>query len=490
MGKVDRPAGAERVPVGALRYPRRANRDSPRRGGAAIVRLSREPLMFKIQLSKFRCFYDQQPLEIRPITFLVGENSAGKTTFMAAVRILMESFIRVPQNPFNRDPYFLGGFDQIAHYRGGVRGRAKDFCLEVAVPASEASAGRRAPAVATRHRLTFVKGSSPQPELNEYEFTTPDADVVLSLAGNKVSLKLIVGGQEKLVYEPRRLPPMAALRKDLSYLRYVFDEIAFSAQGVALPPDSRVTKISPDLTPTIDLLIKHYTASTRFLQRRIFASAPVRTQPLRTYTPSEIEPSSEGAHVPLEMARQKISSPDEWEGIHERLKTFGQNSGLFEDVDIRLLGTRDGDPFQVVVKTKGQPFNLVDVGYGVSQALPIIYQLEQPRQHDTFFLQQPEVHLHPRAQAELGSVVARLSRQRANSMFLLETHSDYLIDRVRMEVKAGKLDHRNVTIIFFDKHPHEVQAKNIYLSEQGEISWPPHNFRAFFLEEHARLLGL
>ncbi|HUZ75304.1 MAG TPA: AAA family ATPase [Stellaceae bacterium] len=132
--------------------------------------------------------------------------------------------------------------------------------------------------------------------------------------------------------------------------------------------------------------------------------------------------------MPLEMARQKISSPAEWDGVHQRLKNFGQRSGLFEDIDIRLLGKRDGDPFQVTVRGNGPPFNLVDVGYGVSQALPIIYQLEQSRQHDTFLLQQPEVHLHPRAQAELGSVIARLSKQRSASLFMVETHSDYIID--------------------------------------------------------------
>lgn len=194
--------------------------------------------------------------------------------------------------------------------------------------------------------------------------------------------------------------------------------------------------------------------------------------------------------MPLEMARQKISAPAEWEGVHTRLMNFGQRSGLFDDIDIRLLGKRDGDPFQVMVKTKGQPFNLVDVGYGVSQALPIIYQLEQTKQHDSFLLQQPEVHLHPRAQAELGSLVSRLSKQRANALFMLETHSDYIIDRVRMEIAAGRLDHRAVTIIFFDKHEHEVEATNIYLSEKGDILFPPANFRAFFLAEHQRLLGL
>lgn len=437
--------------------------------------------MYSVRLTNFRCFYAPVSLEVRPVTFLVGENSAGKTTFLAATRVLMESFLRSPQNPFNRDPYFLGGFDQIAHYRGGVKGRAKQFCLEITIPPDQSvdTPARRKPTVQTIHRMTFVKGSSPQPELNEYEFSTPDATVHLDLS-EKVALKIISNGKEILSITPQRLPPPGLMRKDMSYLRYVFDEVSMMYQ--------RGQNTEQNLM--MDSLFQNYRASVFYVQRRVFASAPVRTQPLRTYTPSEIEPSSEGSHVPLEMARQKISSPTEWESVHQRLMNFGQRSGLFEDIDIRRLGKRDGDPFQVVVKTKGQPFNLVDVGYGVSQALPIIYQLEQSRQYDAFLLQQPEVHLHPRAQAEIGSLVARLSKQRPSALFMLETHSDYIIDRVRMEVAEGRLDHKNVTIVFFDKLEHEVEATNIYLSEKGEIINAPVNFRQFFLEEHSRLLGM
>jgi predicted ATP-dependent endonuclease of OLD family len=63
--------------------------------------------MFQVQLTSFRCFAKTAPLEVLPITFLVGENSAGKTTLLAAVRLLLQIFTRSPQNPFNSDPYYL-----------------------------------------------------------------------------------------------------------------------------------------------------------------------------------------------------------------------------------------------------------------------------------------------------------------------------------------------------------------------------------------------
>lgn len=442
--------------------------------------------MFYIRLSDFRCFASDSPaVEVRPITFLVGENSAGKTSFLAGTRLLLESFVRAPQNPFNRDPYHLGGFQQIARYRGGRGGRADRFSLELMVPAStgDQTSQRprpRQPSTEIRHKLTFGKGA-PQPELISYEFGNSELLAIITVS-DKVSVNLVENGKVVAEYRPERLPPMQAVRRDVSYLRFVFDELAYSRNSPA--SEDRA------LRERINKLTQQFRQSFKYVATRVFASAPVRTQPLRTYTPSEVTGSSEGAHVPLEMARQKMSASNEWESVHNKLNQFGTDSGMFDDIDIRQLGKHDGDPFQVMVRTGGPTMNIVDVGYGVSQVLPILYQLDHVKQYDAFLLQQPEIHLHPRAQAELGTVIAKVSKQKQNSIQIIETHSDYIIDRVRMEVAAKRLDHSRVTIVFFDRQKHAVQPSNIYLNEAGEILGPPENYRAFFLKEQQMLLGL
>jgi predicted ATPase len=92
---------------------------------------------------------------------------------------------------------------------------------------------------------------------------------------------------------------------------------------------------------------------------------------------------------------------------------------------------------QLQVKIAGSGINLVDVGYGVSQVLPIIVDAIREPPRSTFLLQQPEVHLHPRAQAELGSFLGALAKQQ-QKRFIIETHSDYMIDRIRMDIRDGK----------------------------------------------------
>ncbi len=195
--------------------------------------------------------------------------------------------------------------------------------------------------------------------------------------------------------------------------------------------------------------------------------------------------------MPLALSRAKAGGGEDWAELREGLVGFGQRAGLFKDIDVKSFGKGDADPFQIMVKVAGTSMNLADVGYGVSQVLPILYQVQKASDYKTFLLQQPEVHLHPRAQAELGSLfvsaVGRKKRQKP--VFVIETHSDYLVDRVRIEVANGKISPDDVTIVFFDRQNQESTATNLYLNDRGEIQNPPDNFRDFFLEEHAKLLG-
>ena len=72
--------------------------------------------MDKIRLKNFRCFREAQRVRLAPLTLLVGENSTGKTSFLAMVRALWDvAHRRAPS--FKEAPYDLGSFDEMAHFR-------------------------------------------------------------------------------------------------------------------------------------------------------------------------------------------------------------------------------------------------------------------------------------------------------------------------------------------------------------------------------------
>ena len=83
--------------------------------------------MDSISLKNFRCFRDEQHARLAPLTLLVGENSTGKTSFMAMVRALWDVAYDHQVPDFKADPYDLGSFDDIAHHRGRRGGRAETF---------------------------------------------------------------------------------------------------------------------------------------------------------------------------------------------------------------------------------------------------------------------------------------------------------------------------------------------------------------------------
>jgi hypothetical protein len=222
----------------------------------------------------------------------------------------------------------------------------------------------------------------------------------------------------------------------------------------------------------------------------VHAFAPVRSRPERTYNPIEESPRSEGSHVPMVLAKTFFTERNRWEQIRSALNDFGEASGIFQEISVRPLGQAESDPFQIVVKIAGPPSNLIDVGYGVSQVLPIIVDLLLNQSSRTYLLQQPEVHLHPRAQAELGSFLAGFVKE-TNSRLVVETHSDYIIDRLRSDIRDSKnLTCNDVLILFFERQDLDIKIHPINIDERGNLRKVPQGYRSFFLQEQQLLLGI
>ena len=227
----------------------------------------------------------------------------------------------------------------------------------------------------------------------------------------------------------------------------------------------------------------------------LFAAAPVRSKPHRTYNPSPYGFDSEGSYVPMYLADIFFRQRKTWESMKVSLEKFGRDSGLFDEITIRPFGGRESAPFQVQIRKssnriKGPKRNFIDVGYGVSQALPILTELFRKDSARTFLLQQPEVHLHPSAQAALGTLFCQLAGQ--GRQLLVETHSDHLIERIRMDVRDGttKLKPKDVSILYFERGNIDVNIHSLRIDQEGNILGAPASYRQFFMAETRRSLKL
>jgi hypothetical protein len=425
----------------------------------------------RLQFEGIRCFAEPQDAVIRPITLLVGENSSGKTTFLALCRIahaIANGSVRNP--PFNADPFWLGAYDQIASYRGGRNGRAKSFSLAISVDNGARPCSLRADYLSA--------GGQPSP--CRWRFVAGDLGIQATSSDGLGSLVL---------ERPNRtieVPYVGILTFDTvtSFPERpgVVEEVAEGTLG--LRGDTGLNRAEWDsLARAVHLVHLEFLGYP-------YAFAPIRTNPHRTYDPIGAEPKPEGSHIPMLLASLwRSAQQTQWNTLLSALKDFGSKSGLFDEIEIVEKGKKESDPFQVGVKSGGRTFNLIDVGYGVSQALPILVDtLRLAGAFETFLLQQPEVHLHPRAQAELGSFFARLVGGKRR--FVIETHSDYLVDRIRMEVRRKLLRPEDVSLLYFERGKAGATIHNLELDANGSITNPPPGFRQFFLKEELDLLGI
>ncbi len=420
-------------------------------------------------LENVRSFCDRHSIPLRPLTLLVGENSTGKTSFLAMLAQVQGPGFPSTRPAFNIPPFDLGSFDSIATYKRGKYGRADSF--SVGFDEKHGSNGRKLIATYGSYRG--------QPQLVRVSATGVEGEVAISIDPESHMAKLSVpsAGLEtrELGFDLRRVLPA-----DVDYpIEFVFrnafmelSQKSSKAGGLGASPQ-RFIELSRLL---------------RTSRRPVYALAPVRTKPRRTYDEYSDDFDPEGDHVPVILARLGEEDDDvRGPRIVEALNEFGEMSGLYEKITARHLGRKPTDPFQIMVETGGAPANLPDVGYGVSQTLPIIVQSALAAERGMLLLQQPEVHLHPRAQAALGSFFAHLVAKEKKEL-VIETHSDYLLDRIRLEVARRTLRASDVLILFFEKEYIETQVHQVELDELGNITRAPESYRRFFLEEESALL--
>lgn len=459
--------------------------------------------MNEITVRNYRCFRDLQKARLAPLTLLVGENSTGKTSLLALIRALWDLGYRDRLPDFKEEPYDLGSFDEIAHHRGARGGRATQFEAGYKMPWPAPQRGRRSAKGERSFDFVFKRDRN-QPFLAWRRVWQGESVVELDLENDEI----VVGTSNgRWQFEPehrqkQRLELQATLFESRAGM------LSYFLLGALFPNGggSREGK-EPGWTSLCGAKLLSGEDRAGILELvgfpddmephgRPYASAPVRSKPRRTYDPSRLTRDPEGEAVPMYLADLSHRGPAEWDRLHADLESFGRASGLFDEMRVRRLGRTSSEPFQIQVrksgtsKLKGPWRNLTDIGYGISQVLPVITELLRSDAPAMFLLQQPEVHLHPSAQAALGTLFCSVAA--SGKQLIVETHGDHLIDRVRMDVRdrTTELRPEDLSILFFERGALEVRIHSLSVDAEGNIVGAPAGYRKFFLEETNRSIGI
>ena len=426
---------------------------------------------FQFIMKDVRCFAGEQALEIRPLTFLTGENSTGKTTVLGCLHTLTErpGFISMNTFNFNEEPYQMGSFDTIARKTA----EKKEGRFELGLTCEDPE---------IKYRVCFIRDPHAKPTASYIKIILKNITVEFNLRNEKLTYHIISKTNKKIELK-------GSFHKSEPFYRFPlsFFSLPFVAQEIA------VRKSRPDTKQTG--LLMEFEESLHKIRRTFFPRlidvAPVRSKPERYY-PSFMRKNydPEGGNIPTILMDLSVQRKERWENLCKELVNFGKTSGLFNNIEIKKTGQSAGSPFEIQFKVKGVRSNMMDVGYGVSQVLPILAHLFLSSQDSRLLLQQPEVHLHPKAQAALASLFIE-SVKTMNKSFLIETHSDYMVDRACIEIRKGNIPPDYVSLIYLESlKDGSVRAHNISFDKEGNMKNVPPGYRDFFLKETDEFLGV
>ena len=129
-----------------------------------------------------------------------------------------------------------------------------------------------------------------------------------------------------------------------------------------------------------------------------------------------------------------------------------------------------------VIQYKGGPeVRLKDVGFGVSQVLPVLSHCHYAREGDALIIEHPEAHLHPKAQSELADVLIDVVRHR-NIQIILESHSEHLIHRLTRRTAEEQLSNDDTALYSCQIDEGVSEIERLKMDEYGNISNWPQNF--------------
>lgn len=150
-------------------------------------------------------------------------------------------------------------------------------------------------------------------------------------------------------------------------------------------------------------------------------------------------------------------------GINVRTTSINQDEVLLEYV------------FHQPTYVNTNKFKPINVGFGITYTLPVVTALLSAKPGSLIIIENPESHIHPRGQAELGKLIALVAQN--DVQVVIETHSDHIINGIRVGVKEQKLEKEKVILFYFNKVVEEQEQysdiTNIELDKNGILSEEP-----------------
>ena len=377
-----------------------------------------------LKLKNFKCFQDLD-IDLKPLTILTGANSSGKSSIIYSILVALQS----------KDfPYFFsanGKYVNLGNYKNMVyrHETERDITIELTIDDLQ---------IQTVWQQNEVKK---MPDLKCLKMKKIDAKIEVR---KKEEYHLNFEGKQFWNIEEKLL-----INKTFENLNEVINEVSSEWSTYFLVE-----------LPYLLLRKVNFISSFRLY--------PERTYYEKSQSSYSVSKFGEG------YTDQIIDWQSENKEVFADLIKIMKSLDLFHDIQAKRI---EGGRFELLVKPKANSVfsSLNDVGFGISQFLPIVTADLQLGDGSTLFVAQPEIHLHPNIQAKFANYVTQQIYEKENN-YVVETHSEYFLNRVRLLLVEGTLKAEDVAIYYLENDGQDVTVHQLEFTTKGEILNAPEGF--------------
>ena len=416
--------------------------------------------------------WQEARVECAPITGFFGTNSSGKTSliqFLLMLKQTKDGTDRAVSLDLNGDLISLGTISDVIHEHN--QDLNLHWSVEFELPSeisiydvSKSSSGslyksRELSISATN----FVQGGAPKANLLSYR-----------LGGSVFSL----------------VPREQASQFDLNYSKDNDDAPDFHfvrTQGRAWRLPGPIKSYAfPDQARTYfqnAAFLADLEAAYEEQLDQIYYLGPLRQYPQRDYLWTRSRPTDVGQRgekaidAILAATESKETRNLKYKAKHksfqEMVAFWLKEMGLIEEFKVEEIAP-NSSRWQARVRTRKNASEvlLTDVGFGISQVLPVVTLLQYVPEGATVILEQPEIHLHPLAQAALADVIIQAATHR-NVQVILESHSEHLLLRLQRRIAEDVISSNDVRLYFCDAPKGKSEITELEVDLMGNIkNWP------------------
>lgn len=440
-----------------------------------------------ISYSNFKAFKSLD-IDLKPLTIILGPNNSGKSSLLAGLKILSQT-----RNSYDGGvPLLLNGeFGDFGTYRDVVFENSPKRQMSISLSYNLPSDGKR-----YLRRLNAKKAT--------IDITFKYRSVRREIVINRFALKL--DDKESLIatyspdsenYEIERLSDKKFPNKFRSFSSKLLSRhnfLVFTRMALGFNREELISTTSKDFVSYIqqsdDLFRELSLCSYELLDimSNFEYIGAMREPPSRNYIYSGEHSQRVGATGKNSiniLAMDSLKKGKKSINILDKINAWMNKAGLAKKLSIVPISDRYYE-LRVQHPDGGESSNFADVGFGLSQVIPVLvagYNLEKS---GMLLVEEPEIHLHPKAQSELGDFFLDLYQQGTRAV--VETHSEHLILRLQQHVAEGKIKLDDIVFYYIYSKDGEKISKKLTLDDFGRFKedWP-NGFFPEKLEEATKL---